>query len=96
MTAEHISLLHAGAVFYEIGASPIIRSFLLLADIAARHWRADRLLHMEAVPRPIPLSNGLSSPPNPDRDSGKYPGRSSGCSITTTQRQNRLVARGLG
>jgi predicted TIM-barrel fold metal-dependent hydrolase len=61
MTAEHFAFTKAQS--YE-SAPPDHPLFLLLADIAARHG-VPIDLHMEAVPRPIPLSNGLSSPPNP-------------------------------
>lgn len=40
--------------------------FLLLADIAAQH-NVPIDLHMEAVPRDMPLPAGLKSPPNPPR-----------------------------
>src|SRR5579872_7237778 len=61
MTAEHFAFTSAQS--YE-SAPPDHPLFLLLADIAAQHG-VPVDLHMEAVPRPIPLSNGLSSPPNP-------------------------------
>lgn len=59
MTAEHFQ----GATPYQ-SAPPDHPLFLLLADIAAEHG-VPITLHMEAVPRSIPLPDGLKSPPNP-------------------------------
>lgn len=61
MTAEHLSFnpLHP----YE-SAPPDHPLFLLLADIAARH-DVPIDLHMEAVPRDMPLPPRFNIPPNP-------------------------------
>lgn len=59
MTAEHFE----GATAYQY-APPDHPLFLLLADIAAEHG-VPIDLHMEAVPRTIPLPAGFGSPPNP-------------------------------
>ncbi|HTR38613.1 MAG TPA: amidohydrolase family protein [Bryobacteraceae bacterium] len=59
MAAEHF----AGATPYQF-AAPDHPLFLLLADIAAQH-DVPIDLHMEAVPRAMPLPRDLKSPPNP-------------------------------
>ena len=59
MTAEHFQ----GATPYQ-SASPDHPLFLLLADIAAEHG-VPIDLHMEAVPKSVPLPAGITSPPNP-------------------------------
>ena len=61
MAAEHFD----GATPYQY-APPDHPLYLLLADIAARH-SVPIDLHMEAVPRDMPLPAGLKSPPNPPR-----------------------------
>ena len=61
MAAEHF----AGATPYE-SAPPDHPLFLLLADIAAEHG-VPIDLHLEAVPKAMPLPMGLSSPPNAAR-----------------------------
>ena len=58
MAAEHF----AGATPYQY-APPDHPLFLLLADIAAQHG-VPIDLHMEAVPRAMPLPSDLRSPPN--------------------------------
>jgi predicted TIM-barrel fold metal-dependent hydrolase len=58
MTAEHF----AGGTPYQ-HAPPDHPLFLLLADIAAQH-DVPIDLHIEAVPAPMPLPIGLTSPPN--------------------------------
>ena len=59
MTAEHFQ----GATAYQFAPAdhPL---FLLLADIAAEHG-VPIDLHLEAVPRAMPLPAGFQSPPNP-------------------------------
>jgi predicted TIM-barrel fold metal-dependent hydrolase len=59
MTCEHF----AGGTPYQYAPAdhPL---FLLLADIAAKHGKPI-VLHMEAVPRAMPLPEELKSPPNP-------------------------------
>ncbi len=59
LAAEHFQ----GATPYQ-SAPPDHPLFLLLADVAAEHG-VPIDLHMEAVPRPMPLPAGLASPPNP-------------------------------
>jgi predicted TIM-barrel fold metal-dependent hydrolase len=59
MAAEHF----AGGTPYQF-APPDHPLFLLLADIAAQH-DVPIDLHMEAVPRAMPLPRDLKSPPNP-------------------------------
>ena len=59
MAAEHF----AGGTPYQF-APPDHPLFLLLADIAAQH-DVPIDLHMEAVPRAMPLPPNLNSPPNP-------------------------------
>jgi predicted TIM-barrel fold metal-dependent hydrolase len=59
MTAEHFE----GSTAYQY-APPDHPLFLMLADIAAEHG-VPIDLHMEAVPRGIPLPAGFGSPPNP-------------------------------
>jgi predicted TIM-barrel fold metal-dependent hydrolase len=61
MTAEHF----AGGTPYQ-SVAPDHPLFLLLADLAARHGKPI-VLHLEAVPEPMPLPKGLASPPNPPR-----------------------------
>lgn len=61
MAAEHFQ----GATPYQ-SAPPDHPLFLLLADIAAEHG-VPIDLHMEAVPRDMPLPAGLESPPHPPR-----------------------------
>ncbi len=61
MAAEHF----AGGTPYQF-APPDHPLFLLLADIAAQH-DVPIDLHMEAVPRAMPLPRDLKSPPNPPR-----------------------------
>jgi predicted TIM-barrel fold metal-dependent hydrolase len=61
MAAEHFP---AGTPYQY--APPDHPLFLLLADIAAQH-DVPIDLHMEAVPRDMPLPAGLKSPPNPPR-----------------------------
>jgi predicted TIM-barrel fold metal-dependent hydrolase len=58
MTAEHF----AGVTPYQ-ASPPDHPLFLLLAEIAGRHG-APIDLHMEAVPKAMPLPPGLKSPPN--------------------------------
>jgi hypothetical protein len=61
LSAEHLSINPGQA--YET-APPDHPLLLLLADIAAEH-AVPIDLHMDAVPRPMPLPFGLKSPPNP-------------------------------
>lgn len=61
MAAEHLSLGPDHPYESAPADHPL---FLLLADIAAeRNVPID--IHMEAIPEPMPLPAGLSSPPNP-------------------------------
>ncbi len=61
--AEHFSLAPDHPYEYAPPDHPL---FLLLADIAARAG-VPIDLHLEAVPRDMPLPPGLASPPNPPR-----------------------------
>lgn len=63
LAAEHLSFNPRHP--YE-WAPPDHPLFLLLSDIAARHG-VPIYLHMEAVPKEMPLPAGFSSPPNPER-----------------------------
>jgi len=68
MAVEHF----AGATPYQF-APPDHPLFLLLADIAAQH-DVPMDLHMEAVPRTMPLPRDLKSPPNPPQLRENIPG----------------------
>ncbi len=61
LTTEHFSL-HAGHPY--LSTIPDHPLFLLLAEIAANH-DVPIDLHMEAIPRDIPLPEKLGCPPNP-------------------------------
>lgn len=62
MTAEHFATTPTS--YYESAPAdhPL---FLLLADVSAEHGGLPIDLHMEAVPKALPLPAGLRSPPNP-------------------------------
>ncbi len=62
MTAEHFATTPNSYYEYAPADHPLL---LLLADISAEHGGLPIDLHMEAVPKRMPLPGGLKTPPNP-------------------------------